>query len=216
MSCATDRSAAPDPAASQDLYRWRAAVYDLQLAPYDAIRAQAVAALALQPGQTVLDLGCGTGMSLGLLREGVGPQGRVVAVDQCPEMVAEARRRVQRHGWRNVSLACAPIEAAELPDAADAALFHFTHDILQTPAAVDHVLAHLRPGARVAAAGLQWAPAGWGVFNGLVWLAAAHSITTLQGLDRPWRLLAERGLALSLSQHLGHTVYVASGELPPR
>jgi len=215
MSRATEeRHPAPDTAASQGLYRWRAGIYDLQLAPYDAIRGEAIASLQLQPGQTVLDLGCGTGMSLDLLQAAVGPQGRVVAVDQCPEMVDEARRRVQRHGWRNVSLACSPIDQAALPEGADAALFHFTHDILQTPAAVDHVLGHLRPGARVVATGLQWAPAGWGVFNGLVWLAAMHSVTTLHGLDQPWRPLADRGIDLSLQTHLGNTVYVACGCLP--
>lgn len=214
MSRATECNPGPDAAASQGLYRWRAGIYDLQLAPYDAIRAEAIASLQLVLGQTVLDLGCGTGMSLALLQAAVGPQGQVVAVDQCPEMVEEARRRVQRHGWQNVSLACAPIDQAILPSGADAALFHFTHDILQTPAAVDHVLAHLRPGARLAATGLQWAPAGWGVFNGLVWLAAVHSVTTLHGLDQPWRPLADRGVELTLRTHLGNTVYVASGSVP--
>lgn len=214
MSRATECNPGPDAAASQGLYRWRAGIYDLQLAPYDAIRAEAIASLQLLPGQTVLDLGCGTGMSLALLQAAVGPQGQVLAVDQCPEMVEEARRRVQRHGWQNVSVACAPIDQAILPSGADAALFHFTHDILQTPAAVDHVLAHLRPGARLAATGLQWAPAGWGVFNGLVWLAAVHSVTTLHGLDQPWRPLADRGVELTLRTHLGNTVYVASGSVP--
>ena len=54
MSRAPERHPAPDTAASQGLYRWRAGIYDLQLAPYDAIRAEAIATLQLQPGQTAV------------------------------------------------------------------------------------------------------------------------------------------------------------------
>jgi len=57
-------------------------------------------------------------------------------------------------------LICSPVEAAAFNEQADAALFHFTHDILRMPAAMDNVLRHLKPGARVVAAGLKWAAPG--------------------------------------------------------
>lgn len=203
----------PDQAASQRLYRQRCGYYDWQLAPYEHIRAQAIALLQLQPGQTVLDVGCGTGMSLERLQQAVGLRGQVVAVDQCADMLEHAHQRVRQHGWANVQVTCSPIERSTLPAQADAVLFHFTHDILQTPAAVAHVLRHLKPGARVVATGLKWTSPLYGGMNALVWWNAVQSVTTLQGLDMPWRTLEAQGVALDITTCLLGTIYTASGQL---
>lgn len=85
--------------------RW-AGVYDVvatTIAP-TAWRARAVDALALSPGDTVVELGCGTGANLPLLRDRVGPSGRVVGVDLTLSMIQRARQRVERAGWDNVTL----------------------------------------------------------------------------------------------------------------
>lgn len=204
----------PDVQAALDMYRVRSGYYDWQLAPYEAIRQAAIARLQLQPGEVVLDVGCGTGLSLDGLQAGVGEQGLVVGVDQCPEMVAAARQRVARHAWPQVRLECAPLQQAALPPRADAALFHFTHDILQSADALDHVLAHLKPGARVAVTGLKWTSPWYGGLNALVWWNAVQSVTTLHGMDAPWKPLLDRGVQLSFDSYVMGTIYVASGTLP--
>lgn len=201
----------PGQEATRTLYGWRASSYELQLAPYEFIRRMAVAHLRLQPGDCVLDLGCGTGMSLPLLRAAVGAAGRVVAVDLSPEMLEQARGRVQREHWTNVELQGAAVEDAVLPRQADAAFFHFTHDILQSPPALDHVLAHLRPGARIAATGLKWTAPGLAPWNLLVGLHMAQSVTHYEGLAAPWQPLLERGIAVELDTLMMGTVFVARG-----
>lgn len=203
-----------DHAAARALYGWRASSYELQLAPYEFIRRIAVDHLQLRPGACVLDLGCGTGMSLPLLREAVGPGGRVVGVDQSPEMLALARRRVQRAGWGNVALQCAAAEAALLPRQADAALLHFTHDILQSPVALDHLLRHLRPGARIAVTGLKWTALGLVPWNALVGLYMAQSVTHYEGLQTPWMPLMDRGVQLEVDTLVLGTIFVARGICP--
>lgn len=203
-----------DETAALALYRARCGYYDLQLAPYEALRRCAIEHLALQPGQTVLDIGCGTGMSLDLLQQAVGPQGQVVAIDQSREMLDQARRRVDCAGWHQIELVCSPVQDAALPAGADAALFHFTHDILQTPAALDHVLAHLAPGARLAVCGLKWAPPWFAALNPLVWWNAVQSVTTLDGLDAPWSGLTQRGARLSVESLFGGTLFLACGRMP--
>jgi SAM-dependent methyltransferase len=67
------------------------------------LRADAVQRLRLQPGDTVLDFGCGTGLSFALLVGAVGAEGRVVGVGISPDMLARARARVEAHGWLSVT-----------------------------------------------------------------------------------------------------------------
>jgi ubiquinone/menaquinone biosynthesis C-methylase UbiE len=207
----------PDRDAALEQYRRRASVYDRELAFFEPIRRLAVARLELRPGDVVFDVGCGTGLSLAMLRQGVGPRGRIVGIEQSPEMVEQARRRVARARWARVTLMCSPVEDARLRVRADAALFHFTHDILQRPEAIANVLGHLKPGARVVASGLKWA-APWLLrpVNWLVLPAALRSVTSLDGLDRPWQLLQERLGRMRVEPRLLGGAYVARGTLASR
>jgi SAM-dependent methyltransferase len=203
----------PDRSAALSLYRRRAGIYDLELALFEPIRYKAIAQLALQRGEVVLDVGCGTGLSLALLRQGIGPTGRIIGIEQSPEMIERARERVAQNHWSNVTLVCSPVETAEIPGLAHAALFHFTHDILRRPEAVANVVRHLEPGARVVASGLKWA-GGWAVpANLLVLPAALHSVTSLEGLRRPWSRLAAHIGPLDVETALLGAVYIASGQL---
>ncbi|GAA4872447.1 hypothetical protein GCM10025788_08150 [Serinicoccus chungangensis] len=60
---------------------------------YAVGRRLAIPAMGLRPGWRVLDLGCGTGLNLPALLDGVGPMGRVVGLDRSPAMLAVARRK---------------------------------------------------------------------------------------------------------------------------
>jgi ubiquinone/menaquinone biosynthesis C-methylase UbiE len=201
----------PDRAAALAQYRRRAGVYDLELRLFEPVRRRALRQLALRPGDTVLDVGCGTGLSFAGLHERVGGTGRIVGIEQSPEMIAQARQRAARHGWDNLTLINAPVARASIRGKADAALFHFTHDILREPRALANVVRHLKPGARVVACGLKWSRP-WAVGVNLVVLAAArHSTTTLEGLREPWSHLARMVDDLRVESALGGGVFVLTG-----
>jgi demethylmenaquinone methyltransferase/2-methoxy-6-polyprenyl-1,4-benzoquinol methylase len=143
------------------------------------LRRRTVARLALQPDQTVLDVACGTGLSFPLLHQGVGETGRIIGVELSPDMLAIARERCVREGWRNVTLIESAMESADIPGPVDAILFNFTHDVLRSPAALARIFAAARPGTRVAVAGMKLAP--W-------WLAltATCSSRPRRPGRRPW------------------------------
>jgi hypothetical protein len=72
---------------------------------------------------------------------------------------------------------------------------------------------HLRPGARVVACGLKWAPPWSAVANLVVLPAALYSVTSLEGLRQPWSRLAARSGPLEVESLLLGGAYLASGNL---
>ncbi|MDO8905973.1 class I SAM-dependent methyltransferase [Hydrogenophaga sp.] len=201
----------PDRGAALERYRMRAEGYDGELALFEPLRQEAISRLKLRDGESVLDVGCGTGLSFAPLKALVGEQGTIVGIEQCPQMLNKARERVQAHGWHGVRLLSEAADEASLRGQADAAIFHFTHDILRQPEAIAHVMQHLKPGARVVATGLQWAaPWVWPV-NLFVWSAAMYSVTTMDGLDKPWSILATFLRDMDVSTTWMGSIFIATG-----
>ncbi len=152
----------------QSAYGERARSYERDTEAFQPYRRAVVEALPLRSGQVVLDVGCGTGLCCGLLRNKVGPEGGVVGIEESPEMAAVAREHIACEGWDNVAVVQAPAEDAEIGLTADAALFCAVHDILQSPDALRNVLTTLRPGAWVAAGGGKWAAPMMVALNSMV------------------------------------------------
>ena len=89
--------------------------------PADAVAASLgcgnpTALLALEPGQTVLDLGSGGGIDVLLSAKRVGPAGKVYGLDMTDEMLALARENQQKAGATNVEFLKGAIESIPLPD----------------------------------------------------------------------------------------------------
>jgi ubiquinone/menaquinone biosynthesis C-methylase UbiE len=202
---------APDRAEAIEQYRSRVPVYDLEIALAEPIRRRAIERLGLKPGETVLDVGCGTGLSFPHIEQFIGPQGAIIGVEQSPDMIAKARARAEENDWANVTLINAPAEEASIERHADAAVFHFTHDLMQTPAALENALRSLKPGARVVATGLKWARWWSPGVNLFVRIAAMRSTTTMAGLEQPWRYLEPHLSGMVIETAAGGGTYLAYG-----
>src|SRR5581483_3471630 len=144
----------PDVEAARALYSRHADDYDLLTHWAAEDRARVVNLLDLQPGDAVVDVGCGTGLCFAEILDRIGPTGRLVGVEPSVDMLGRAGERVARAGWRNVDLRLGLAEERlRADDTFDAALFCFTHDVLRSRPALETVVSSLRPSGRVAAVG---------------------------------------------------------------
>src|ERR671934_1415257 len=71
----------------------------------------------VEPGQTVLDLGCGAGTDLLIAAQMVGPGGRAIGVDMTESMLARARASAVALDLSNVELHQSLIESLTVDDA---------------------------------------------------------------------------------------------------
>jgi demethylmenaquinone methyltransferase/2-methoxy-6-polyprenyl-1,4-benzoquinol methylase len=141
-----------------DLYRRRASNYDLTANLYYLIgyrewayRKLAVAALELEPGATVVEIGCGTGLNFGLYQSRIGRDGRVIGIDLNDAMLAKAAERVDREGWKNVELVQADGASYRFPEGLDAAISTFAIALVpEFDEVIRNAAGALRPGGHLA------------------------------------------------------------------
>jgi arsenite methyltransferase len=105
----------------------------------------------IEPGQVVLDLGCGAGTDLLIAAQMVGPTGRAIGIDMTPTMLDRARQSAREMGLANVELHHGLIESLPVPDESiDVVISNGVIDLVPDKDAVfaeiDRVL---RPGGRL-------------------------------------------------------------------
>jgi demethylmenaquinone methyltransferase/2-methoxy-6-polyprenyl-1,4-benzoquinol methylase len=210
------------------MYRRKAKHFDLTSRLYPApgypLRAQrrrAVRALGLRPGDTVIDIACGTGANFPLIEEVIGPGGRIVGVDLTDAMLDRARDRTAAHGWRNVGLVQADAADFAFPAGVDAILS--TYALSQVPECAE-VIAH---GAAALSEGGRWVVLDLKVpDNTPAWLAQAGTalVRPFASIDewimrRPWdvirRAMQEELVDLSWTELVFGTAFLAAGSRGP-
>jgi ubiquinone/menaquinone biosynthesis C-methylase UbiE len=82
-----------------------APLYDRAISStYLPYRQVAVQTLHLQPGLTVMDIGCGTGLNFELIMSAIGTHGTLIGIDASTQMLDRARQKVHCKNWRNVHI----------------------------------------------------------------------------------------------------------------
>lgn len=129
-----------------------------------------VTATGLKAGDTVLDVGCGAGTYLPLVREAIGETGRITGYDLAAKMVARSKRRIAVHGWDNVEVHRADATATDFgAECYDVVFAMWSLTAMpDSAAAIRRIHRALRPGGRLFVADVRLAPGGWTA--PLVWL----------------------------------------------
>lgn len=105
----------------------------------------------IEPGEVVLDLGCGAGTDLLIAAQMTGPDGRAIGVDMTATMLTRVRESAAEMGLTNVELHETLIEQLPFEDASvDVIISNGVLDLVPDKDAVmDEIDRVLRPGGRV-------------------------------------------------------------------
>lgn len=130
--------------------------YRMSEQDFEPIRNKMIAQLGLEEGDSVVEIGCGPGVNFGTIREAIGDSGSLVAIDYSPEMVEQARERVETHGWTNIDVVHADATTAALNGPYDAAIATLALSVLpDVERAVRNIHAALKPGAPLGVVDIQ-------------------------------------------------------------
>ena len=207
-----------------ETYRKKAKHYDVTSRlypvpgyPQRGQRLRAVQALGLRPGDSVVDIACGTGLNFALIEQLIGPEGRIVGVDLTDAMLAQARHRIEANGWSNISLVQADAAEFDFPTEVDAILS--TYALTQVPecgAVIAHGAAALSRGGRWVVLDLK-APdnaPGWLAQLGIALVRPFGSIDEWIA-RRPWQAIRaamqDRLADLSWTELFFGTAFLAAG-----
>jgi predicted methyltransferase len=116
-----------------------------------AKRKEIVAACDVKPGQTVADIGAGTGLFTRLFSEKVGPEGKVVAVDIAPRFLDHIAKTSAELGQKNVTTQLCTADSTELmPATVDVAYICDVYHHFEFPTkSMTSLYQAMKPGGKV-------------------------------------------------------------------
>jgi demethylmenaquinone methyltransferase/2-methoxy-6-polyprenyl-1,4-benzoquinol methylase len=181
-------------------YQQRAPRYNLVVRWFDSFawfgfnisgwRRQAIAALNLKPGDTVVDIGCGTGLNFPLLHQAVTSNGKIIAVDLSDAMLEQARQAIAANKWVNIQLVCADAAQFEFPSKVDAIVSAYTLTLVpDCGRVISNAFASLTPGGRLVVLDMAWpkyCPLWW---RHVLFFLRSYGVTADILRRRPWEIV---------------------------
>lgn len=208
-----------------NLYRKRAKNYDISANLFyllgfreQAYRKKAVTALNLHPGDTVVEIGCGTGLNFPLLQRNIGSTGKIIGVDLTDHMLDQARERVAREGWSNVELVHMDAAQYQFPENVNGIMSTFAITFVHE---YDSIIKNggkaLKPGGRFVILDLKL-PENlpfWLVQLG-VWITSPFGVTLEAGRRHPWESIEKYLTETSFTEFYMGFTYISVGEAPKK
>jgi len=206
-------------------YRKRAANYDFTANLYYLFgyrewtyRKLAVKALKLQPGDTVLELACGTGINFPLYQQYIGPEGRIIGVDITDAMLEQAQKRIANEGWKNVVLFQHDASTYQVRLPVNAVISTYALSLFPDfEQVLKNIVNCILPNRRFALLELQ-IPSSWPDWLAVtaVALMKPFAVTDEWVDQHPWELIQQTTKKLfsnvKLSEHYFGLTYIISGE----
>jgi demethylmenaquinone methyltransferase/2-methoxy-6-polyprenyl-1,4-benzoquinol methylase len=203
------------------LYEKRAKNYDISANLYYLIgvreyayREMAVKALKLKQGDTVVEIGCGTGLNFRLLRDQVGSKGKVIGVDLTAEMLSAARKRIEHNNWMNIELVHGDAVAFNFPLGVDGIISTFAITLIpEYDKIIKKGATALSPGKRLVVLDFKM-PDNWPIWLIKFFVKITQPFgVTLDLADRhPWESIDECLDLVEFRKKYFGGIYIAAGE----
>lgn len=203
------------------LYRRRAKHYDATANLYyligfreQAYRKKAVQALNLQRGDTVVEIGCGTGLNFSLLQNYIGPEGKIIGVDLTDKMLEQARKRVKENRWLNVELAQSDAAEFQIPGKVNGILSTFAITLVpEFDKVIQSGYTSLSIGKRWVILDFKMPENRFSLFAPLlVFLTKPFGVSMELSVRHPWESIQKHLKNFSMKEFYMGFVYIASAE----
>lgn len=204
-----------------DIYEKLAKDYDSHLKYYYLLginirqfQLDTVNALNLSEGDTVVELGCGTGLNFPFLLDIIGPTGRIIGVDITKEMLEQAEKRVGKNDWKNVELIHCDIAEYNIPKDVDGIIS--TGAITYSPS-YDKVIKNgydsLKSGKRFVIADYKMPSGPTMIFTPIVLFLAKSFGVKIELMERhPWESIEKYFEKTKLTESYGGFLYISVGK----
>jgi len=184
--------------------------------PIGYYRRLVIKALAPQPGDTIVEIGCGTGMNFPLLQAKIGPEGKIIGVDISDAMLQRAEKRISDAGWSNVQLVLSSAADYTFPESLDGII---ATGVLTYEPDYDEFIER---GSKALISGKRWVvfdykmPTGW--FRHFVplfiWIFRSFGISMALFERKPWEAIKRHLSNTKIEEFYFGLIFVASGEAP--
>lgn len=206
---------------TRELYRKRARRYDFWVQVYplfgvnlDRYRRDTISALALQPGDTVVELGCGTGLNFGYVQQAIGPAGKIIGVDLTDSMLDVARDRVAREKWTNVALVRADLASWEFPSGISGAYSTLALTLVpEYDKVIERASSALKPEGRLAILDMKL-PEAWPkwLVRLAVWLNKPFGVSLELAHRHPWESIRRYLTETEYREYYFGALYLCAGK----
>ncbi len=206
---------------TRDLYRQRAKRYDMSAQVFllfgfkvHQYRRATISALALKPGDTVVELGCGTGLNFAYVQRVIGPAGKIVGVDLTDAMLDVARDRIARERWRNVELVQADLAEWQFPVGVSGVYSTLALTLVpEYDTIIERASRALKPEGRLAVLDLK-EPVGWPAWlvRFAAWLNKPFGVSLELAERHPWESIRRYLTETEYQEYYFGVLYLCAGK----
>jgi ubiquinone/menaquinone biosynthesis C-methylase UbiE len=205
------------------VYQKRAGIYEFAVNccyllgfPIGRYRRLVIEALEPQPGDTIIEIGCGTGMNFPLLEKKIGAEGKIIGIDISEAMLDRAKKRIDTAGWQNVELIHSSAADYTFPDGVDGII---AVGVLTYEPDYDKVIER---GAAALASGKRWVifdykmPTGWfrRIVPLFIWVFRSFGISMALFKRTSWKSIKQHLQNSKIQEFYFGLIFIASGEAP--
>jgi len=203
------------------IYAKRAGNYDVSANLYYLLgfreahyRKLAVQALDPSRGDTVVEIGCGTGLNFGYLQDRIGEKGRIVGIDLSEQMLEKAADRASRNGWKNLTLVNQDAARYDFPEGMSRAISTFALTLVpEYDAVIRRTSVALGRDGRMVVLDLR-KPERWPewLLKAAVALTRPFGVTLDLAERKPWRAMDRHFSRVEYDEFFGGFAFLAVGE----